>query len=61
MPDSIGERNYIVNVGLGIQSVRRQITLHGIVFDIKYFAQSDWVVTRHVCFDHQIETTCNEI
>lgn len=46
MPDSIGERNYLVNVGLGIKSVRRHITLHGFVFYIKYFFQSDWGVTR---------------
>lgn len=54
--DSVGERNYFVNVGFGMKSVRRKITLQCLVLDIKYFFQSD-----HVCFDYKIGTTCNQI
>jgi hypothetical protein len=39
MPHNIDERNYLANEGFGMKSVRRQITLQGLVSDIKYFLQ----------------------
>jgi hypothetical protein len=59
MPHSIGK--LLSKCCFGNKISLKGLTLHGFVFDIKYFFQSDWVVTRHACFNYKTEATCNQI